>query len=98
VATVSGDDGPSLTPMKAFWLEVRKGVTGGLFWGGIHGAVVGALNANPLWLGVQFALWVLAVWLPITTSVGIVRGIRRAGQVRAAARTRADQRDAADSR
>jgi hypothetical protein len=98
VATASGCGGPSLTPKKAFWLEVRKGVAGGLLWGGIHGAVVGALNATPLWLGVQFALWVLAVWLPITTSVGVVRGIRRAGEVRAAARTLAEQRNAADSR
>ena len=39
---VSADAGQSLTPMQAFWVEVRKGVMGGLFWGGIHGAVVGA--------------------------------------------------------
>jgi|LakMenE01Jun11ns_1017448.scaffolds.fasta_scaffold7111971_1 hypothetical protein len=95
---VSVDAGQSLTPMQALWLEVRKGVMGGLFWGGIHGAVVGAFNANPWFLGVQFALWVLAVWLPITTSVGVVRGIRRALEVRAVTRSKAEPRNAADSR
>jgi len=93
---VSAIAGQSLTPMQAFWSEVCKGVMGGLFWGGIHGAVVGALNASPWFLGVQFALLVLAVWLPITISVGVVRGIRRAIEACAVTLSKAEPRNAAD--
>ncbi|NBY02171.1 MAG: hypothetical protein EBQ87_09375 [Planctomycetes bacterium] len=88
----------ALTPLRAFWLEVQKGFIGGLLWGSIVGAGVGALNANPWLLGFQFALLILAVWILITTSVGVVRGIRRAREVWAATHREAEPTNAPDSR
>jgi Mg/Co/Ni transporter MgtE len=71
-----------ITPRQAFWRELRKGIIGGLFWGSIHGAIIGYLHIDISWkFAFSFGMMFVAVWLPITTTVGFVRGIKRMQEV-----------------